>query len=332
MPKDENTPCAALFDMMKRYGGISYKELASLILSGKPLFDGISPASRIEDRSWLSRFVVHAPVGSIQASYFADFPSSALRVTSRLMAKKRKSLTSRQVLDMISGAQGEEMVAALKACHQDVALYQNILKRLSCESGFTVSERAEMAVLLLLVSGCTANVRQAASQVVDFAKSVYGAGMATPLVTPRSSLAASATEDPPERVAPTLALMRVVDGYLSGNPHWLNPSEVTEVGSLVLDDGSINDVEPDVSGRHLAVWRDEDGEWRAKGLGSKYGSVLISGTDHSETVIESPRSQLAKLDKDGCGAEGRVVGLRPGDELLLASNTRFMVLEGMPGE
>lgn len=328
MPKDEKTPCAALFDMMKRHGGISYKELASLILSGKPLFDGVSPASRIEDRSWLSRFVVHAPVGSIQASYFADFPSSALRVTTRLMAKKRNPLTSRQILDMVAGAPGEEMVASLRACHQDVGLYQNILKRLSRETGFTVSERAEMAVLLLITAGCTANVRQAASQVVDFAKSVYGTGMATPLITPRLSVEPSAAEEA-AKDEPTLALMRIVDGYLSGNPHWLDPSGVTEVGSLVLDDGSINDVEPDVSGRHLAIWRDEGGEWRARGLGSKHGSVLVSGADHSETVIEPPRLQPGKPEGEGGDVEG--VGLHPGDELLLASCTRFVVLEGIPG-
>ena len=45
------TPCSVLFSTMKKLGGISYKELAGLILSGKPLSDGKSPVSRINDRT-----------------------------------------------------------------------------------------------------------------------------------------------------------------------------------------------------------------------------------------------------------------------------------------
>lgn len=326
MSKDKNTPCAALFDMMKRYGGISYKDLASMILSGKPMSDGVSPASRVDDRSWLSRFVVHAPVGSIQANYFADFPTSSLRVTARLKAKKRDPFTSQRILDMVTGDEGQSMVDALVACHQDVSIYQNILKRLSCESGFTVAERAEMAMVLLVAAGCTANVRQAAAHVMDFAKSVHGVGMATPLITPKSASVRLEQQKVPAEAMPTLALMRIVDGYLTGNPYWLDPSgKVTEVGSLANDDGSINDVDPDVSGRHLAIWHDDEGEWRVRGLGSKHGTVLISGADHSEVVVEPPQAQ-----RNGVNGESSSAPLHPGDELLLASNTRFVVLEGIP--
>lgn len=325
MPKDEMTPCAALFDMMKRYGGISYKELGSMILSGKPLSDGVSPASRVDDRSWLSRFVVHAPVGSIQAGYFADFSISALRVTARLKAKRRDSYTSQQILDMVAGSQGTEMVSALAACHQDVSIYQNILKRLSCESGFTVAERAEMAMILLVSAGCTANVRQAAAHVMDFAKSVHGVGMATPLITPSSIPERLTHEDSSNEAIPTLALMRVANGYLSGNPYWLDPTgKKTEIGSLANEEGSINDVDPDVSGRHLAIWRDDDGAWCVQGLGSKHGTVLISGADHAEVVVEPPHAE-----RNGA-AEGGPVRLHPGDELLLGASTRFVVLEGVP--
>ena len=74
------TPCSVLFSTMKKLGGISYKELAGLILSGKPLSDGKSPVSRINDRTWVSRFIVHAPPGSLQDKYFCDFGIGALRV------------------------------------------------------------------------------------------------------------------------------------------------------------------------------------------------------------------------------------------------------------
>lgn len=323
MTKDELTPAAALFGMMKRYGGISYKDLASLILSGKPLSDGVSPVSRINDRAWLSRFVVHAPVGSIQERYFADFASSSLRVIARLKANKRKALTSAQILDLVTGARGEEMVDALVACHQDVSLYKNILERLKRESGFTENERAEMAMVLLVAAGCTANVRKAAAQVLNFSKAVHGAGMATPLITPRvlegEGSAAEAYVDGPT----TLLLLRVVDGYVMGNPHWLDASEDgTVVGSLALGEGSITDVGSDVSGKHLLLTR-EDGQWLAQGLGSKYGTILVSGVDHSETVVEPPRDQRSD------DRPGEKVPINPGDELLLASTTHFMIMEGI---
>ena len=69
----ELTPCGALFETMKRYGGISHKDLARLVLSGRPLADGKSPLSRSDDRTWVSRFIVHAPVGSLQDRYFSDW-------------------------------------------------------------------------------------------------------------------------------------------------------------------------------------------------------------------------------------------------------------------
>lgn len=71
----ELTPCGALFETMKRYGGISHKDLARLVLSGRPLADGKSPLSRCDDRTWVSRFIVHAPVGSLQDRYFCDWGS-----------------------------------------------------------------------------------------------------------------------------------------------------------------------------------------------------------------------------------------------------------------
>lgn len=330
--KEIETPCAALFDMMKRYGKISYKELAALILSGNPLSDGVSPVSRVNDRAWLSRYVVNAPVGNVHRSYFAEFSSAALRVVARLKANKRNPLTSEQILDIVVGERGQEMIDALSACHQDVSLYRNVLERLAHESGFTETERAEMAVVLLVTAGCTADVRAAASQVLQFSKAVHGAGMATPLVTPNVQNALAKSDSTDKTIArdqviqPALVLMRVVDGYITGTPHWVKRDAAgVEIGSLTLAEDAITDVGSDVSGRHLLI-RYEDGRWCARGLGSKHGTVLISGSDHSERTVEPPREERAD------GEEAVDVPIRPGDELLLASNTRFMIMEGITPE
>lgn len=325
MSKEELTPCGVLFDMMKRYGGISNKKLAAMMLSGKPLSDGVSPVSRINDRAWLSRFVVHAPVGSIQERYFADFSSSALRVVARLRSGKRKRLSNAEIMNLVAGEPGDEMREALLACHQHISLYDNVIERLVHESGYTEGERTEMAMVLLVAAGCTANVRKATEAVISFSQMAHGVGMATPLVTPDSVQKREGIEDSLSELEPYLMLFRVEDGYLKGEPHWLNPdeSEIVEIGSLALGPHSITDVDVDVSGNHLKLVY-EQGQWYVQGSNSKFGTVLIDGATHEEVVVEPAREER----EDGFGFPK--VPINPGDELLLGSSTRFVIMAGRP--
>ena len=122
----ELTPCGALFETMKRYGGISHKDLARLVLSGRPLADGKSPLSRCDDRTWVSRFIVHAPVGSLQDRYFCDWGVAALRVSARLRSRDGKGLSAEEALSLVTNQGGALMEQALRECHQDLALYRNV--------------------------------------------------------------------------------------------------------------------------------------------------------------------------------------------------------------
>ena len=111
------------------------------------------------------------------------------------------------------------------------------------------------------------------------------------------------------------------DGYVAGVPHWL-PRSVggIEIGSLVMGENDITDVGAGVSGRHVRIWHaDKDGEkdgekdgWLVEDLGSKNGTVLVSGADHARTRV----------------VPGVPVSLRPGDELELAGDTSFIAIEG----
>lgn len=76
------TPCGAMFDIFKRAAHLSHIELCGLVLSSRPLADGRSPQSRAADRSWVSRFIVRAPVGTLQQRYFAEY-GPRLRVLCR---------------------------------------------------------------------------------------------------------------------------------------------------------------------------------------------------------------------------------------------------------
>lgn len=378
------TPCGALFAAMKKYGGMSYKELASLVLSGKPLADGRSPASRVSDRTWVSRFIVHAPVGSLQDRYFSDFGVSSLRIVARLKAREKRALSSEQILGFIVGDGGTMMKEALSAAHQDVALYDNVLARLIGGAGYTNDERVEIAMTLFVAAGCTANVRAAAQFAVNYARSIHGDNLAT---TPAATLGDAQEASGRIAGAPfALGLVRVVDGYVKGSAHWVSPEgDGVEIGALALGEDDITNVGPRVSGRHAHIWCDEEGRWFVEDLGSRNGTVVISGVDRSKTVVAPPKGEKGSskgaaqdVDVHDVGGEAELVSddasesgngrdgdskpergdgpkteeaivevepvdridaelvvsdaieIHPGDELILAGDTVFALVAGLP--
>lgn len=325
------TPCAVMFDLLKRRGGIKHNELAAIVLSGRPLSDGRSPVSRAGDRSWVSRFVVHAPVGSLQPRYFADYSASALRVTNRLRSRRGRVLSDRQIIDLVCGEEGRAMDRALAACHQSAHLYRNALERLAGAAGHTAGERAEALMVLFVAAGCSADAKVAVAYTLDCARVSYemrtstpaaagvadvdgasGAGTGLRWVSARAGVDASV--DPLGLERP-FGLMRVSGGYIAGAPHWIDPACGAGIGALAMEDGDIADVEPDVSAEHARIWRDDDGSWLVEDLGSKNGTVLVDGATGEERRL----------------AARRPVSLRAGDELRLASSTVFVAVEGVPG-
>lgn len=197
----ELTPCGALFETMKRYGGISHKDLARLVLSGRPLADGKSPLSRCDDRTWVSRFIVHAPVGSLQDRYFCDWGVAALRVSARLRSRDGKGLSAEEALSLVTNQGGALMEQALRECHQDLALYRNVLERLARGAGYSMEERSELAMVLFVAAGCSANVKRACAYVLDYVKTVHGGRLETvpAAVMDQGEQPGAASVDPRER-------------------------------------------------------------------------------------------------------------------------------------
>ena len=319
MARAASAPLGALFFIMKRYGKISYKDLATCILSEKPLAGGVSPASRVNDRTWISRYLVHAPIESVRDDYFVSYEKAAMRIISRL----KKRMSNQGILDMITGQPGEVITGALANCGQDPAPYRNMLSRLTREDAFKVEERVEIAMVLLVTAALSGDVARATAQALEFTDEIHGTSVRTPLITPRSDGTPGDTlDDIGGRV--NLGLLRIVDGYVMGSPFWLdttNPDGI-EVGAFATGTGAISDVAPDVSGHHARIWCDEDGSWHIEGLGSKNGTVLVSGADKGETVVEPPAGE-----RDGWTSAP--VELQPGDELVFGKNTRYVVIAGV---
>lgn len=308
---DELTPCGVMFDVFKRSCGIKHNELAEMVLSSRPLSDGRSPKSRTSDRSWVSRFIVHAPAGSLQERYFADYGRAAARVMSRLRTRGSKVFEPQQILDVVCGDAGQAMDVALAACHQDAHLYRNMLDRIRLSSGTTVGEHAEAALVLFVAVGCSGNVGKAVAYTADYVRSMHVNLMSTPVMSEVAAPGLSSNE----AWCPCLGLIRVRDGYVCGTPYWIEPTgEGVTLGALALGESDITDVDSDVSAEHARIWHSDCDGWLVKDLGSSNGTLVVDGADRAENRVQG----------------NAAVSLHAGDELRLGASTVFAVVEGMP--
>ena len=302
----ELTPCGAMFDIFKRAAHLSHIELCDLVLSSRPLADGRSPQSRAADRSWVSRFIVRAPVGTLQERYFADYGTSAARIMSQLALRRRNPMDAAAVTNMVCGPAGEPMVLALEECHQDTNLYRNALERLSQAAELMPAERAEAILVLFVAVGCSADVRSSVTYAIDYAHATCGGDTSTPRSLSTSSVAGE------HEVAPAhpLGLLCVQNGYVVSVPRWIQPSEEgVEIGALATGEGGITD---DVSARHAHIWCDESGAWFVEDLSSTNGTVVVNGATSVCIQVEP----------------GRSAQLNPGDELKLGESTTYAILLG----
>lgn len=270
----ELTPCGAMFDIFKRAAHLSHIELCGLVLSSRPLADGRSPQSRAADRSWVSRFIVRAPVGTLQQRYFAEYGTSAARIMSQLALRQRNPMDSTAVINMVCGPAGEPMVRALEECHQDTNLYRNALDRLSQAAELMPAERAEAVLVLFVAVGCSADVRSSVNYAIDYAHATCGGGTSTPAFAWHVA-DCGRTPNPPRRHP--LGLLRVQNSFVVSAPRWIQPSEEgVEIGALATGEGGITDVGDDVSARHAHVWCDDQNVWYVEDLSSTNGTVVVN--------------------------------------------------------
>lgn len=311
----DQTPCGVLFSLLKAHGGISHRELADLILSERSLPNGRTPRDLARDRSWLSHNVVHAPAGTLQQRFFRDYGSAAVRVMGRLKSRRGRAMSAEEIVAVLTGEPGRAMDAALERCHEDARLYRNALERLACGEGLAPGERAEAALVLFVAAGCSADAHAAVVYALDYVRTALGRRADTPTVATVTK-AATDPRGPQPEPATKLGLIRVEGGYVAGDPHWLSdsPDGVT-IGSLAMGTQDIIDVGSGVSGRHALVRRGEKDGWLVEDLGSKNGTVLVSGATHEGVTLEP----------------GAPAPLRPGDELVLAGGTTFVAIEGVAG-
>lgn len=305
------TPRSVMFDVLKRVGHMSHAELAGIVLSSRPLADGRSAVAHASDRSWLSRFVVHAPADVAQQRLFADYGASAARLALRLRSRRSRAMGAGDIFDMVMSDEARAMDDALAAFGSDPRAYRNLLDRLASSEGYSAAGRSELALVLFVAAGCSADAATAVDYELSYERKVFGSASPTP---PSSVLCQHDGAAPGGDFVPHLGLVRLCGGYVSGQPRWIDPEGPgCVVGSLATGASDVCDVERDVSSRHLRLWF-EDGTWWCADMGSANGT-WVRPADGCELRLEP-----------GCRR-----ALAPGDELRLGAATRFVLLEGLPG-
>ncbi|MBQ9067535.1 MAG: FHA domain-containing protein [Eggerthellaceae bacterium] len=318
MAYDLETPSGAMYACFKQFGGISNKELASIVFSNSFTYGGIPLVQRLDERSFVTRNVVHVEPGTYGAIAFNDFTQLADRLCSLLFARYPGEEGRRQVVDFFVGEGCDRMQMALQNWGQNGILYRNTVVHLQNLGIALISEMATVLVLQFVAAGCLGSSAEATDRALGYAQRFLSPTARTVVRTSYDTIA----QPRPEGHDAMLGLCQVVNGVIRLPPYPLSTDpEGTEVGSLATSANAINDVDATVSKRHVRIFQDATGAWYVEGLGSTNGTSLIRGEDGTKVVVEPPRLQRSP------GQEFPPVPIYPQDMLRLAGTTFFVVVE-----
>lgn len=82
----EETPSSYMFADLRMFGGITNKEAAKELLTDKANYGGAAPRDRINERTFLSRQIVHAAPSQVHPEFFADFSQSTQTLTGKIVS------------------------------------------------------------------------------------------------------------------------------------------------------------------------------------------------------------------------------------------------------
>lgn len=306
---------------LKDFGRITYQGIAQLLLSKESAGGRPSPQSRaMSDRSYLSREVVHADPHRCQPGRFGDIPQATLTLVARITSNYDG--TPAEAHDAIASHYGGEAARAmcdvLEANGLGSTLYRNALDKLSQARLHSEKSRGTLYLMLFVATGCLGDPSRSVRLVEDFAADKLSAG----LYTTETSVGKDFGGLPATPKRTTLGLLRIQDGVAIGAIHHLSTDpQGSVIGALASGPSDVSDVDPDVSRRHLRIWREGDA-WYAQGLGSTNGTTLVSGGDERKTLVVEPPRGLRKH-----GVTYPPVRVAFSDVLCLGATTRFLVMQ-----
>lgn len=288
--------------------GISNKEAASTLLSARVSAGGMAPRDRVQSKTYLSREVVHARPGSVDPYLFADFHTSVLTLTARIL---RRAGSREAVVSHYAGDALPKMAATLELFGLQGQIVLNETARLSGAKLLREEDRPTLLVMLFCATGCLADPKAAVEVVEEYARHRLAQDLAT--------FSIGLEEQSEGSSHGILGLIRIEDDVVTSQLMPLDPTG-TIVGALAAGPSSICDVGMDVSRRHLRIWR-EDGRWLCEGLGSTNGTTIEGGGEGRPITCVEPARTARRP-----GLSYPPQELHEGDVLVLGKSTRFLAM------
>ena len=301
------TPSSVMYADLRAFAGLSNRDVAHAILSDAPAAGGKIPRLRVDDKTFLSRSVVHVRPSEVRSDLFADF----LQTIPSLAARIIKAQGTRPTLDHYRGEACCAMCRALSDYHINQQAYRNVVSQVML-TGAQEDDQALLLIMLFVSCGSLADPLAAGDLVRTYGSQRLGISFDT-----QASEVAGETPIAPKPTG--LGLLRIVDGIAKPPIYPIDEGpEGTVIGYLPTGNHAIADVAMDVSQSHLRIFKQDDG-WYAQDLGSRNGTVLISGADKSISVLGEAR-------KNPPATEGAPVRIENSDRLRLGSSTVFLVM------
>lgn len=157
-----HTPSSYMYSDLRSFGGITNKEAASELLTDQTPCGNGAPRDRINERTFLSRQIVHATPSQVHPEYYGDFHQSAQTITSKIASNLAMPCAYHEVIKHYGGQAAKEMGALLRHYSLDGNLYANAIRRINASPMPESSDKAVLLVMMFLITGCLADPEIAA--------------------------------------------------------------------------------------------------------------------------------------------------------------------------
>lgn len=305
------TPSSYMYADLRSFGKLTNKQVAQNLLTDSTKYGQASPRDRINERTFLSRQVVHVLPSQVHPEFFSDFSQSAQTITGKMVSNLADANAYEKIALHFGGEAAMRMASLLKNYSLDGTLYLNAVRRIDAEALSSI-DKATLLVMMFLATGSLANPAAAVQKVHSFIEDKLAKSFST--IQPSAENMPWAF--PADQMnPPKLGLIRIDGGIVRSSLYPLaSDKEGTTIGLLCNGGHGINDVGIDVSRAHLRIFR-KNNAWFAQDLNSTNGTTLISGEDKSVTPIggKAEANTPAKIEH--------------GDILCLGSTTRFLVMQ-----
>lgn len=110
-----HTPSSYMYSDLRSFGGITNKDAASELLTDRTVCGNGAPRDRINERTFLSRQIVHATPSQVHPEFFCDFHQSAQTITSKIVSNLANPCAYHEVIEHYGGVAAKEMGGSSQA-------------------------------------------------------------------------------------------------------------------------------------------------------------------------------------------------------------------------